>query len=221
MPPEGADGKFLHRTEGVLELHAGPHGPRRPVACFDECGKGLHGHVAGPPPPPGHPAKEGYGRTRHGAAGLLVAVGPSAGKRQATATDRRTIPDFAARTKRLCDVPYPAAAVIRAASGDLNTHVFGSPFAASPPDEAWRPARRLEFHYTPKHASWLNVAECELSVLSRQCSNRRLSDKGKLSAEVAAWVADRNRAKSRLVRSFRVADARRKLSHLYPKELQR
>lgn len=208
--------------EDVLELYAEPYDAARPVVCFDECSKELHGHVADPiPASPGHPAKEDYEYVRHGTANLFVIVEPLAGTRQVTVTDRRTIPDFAAQMKYLCDVLYPAAAVIRVVLDNLNTHTLGSLFATYPPEEAWRLARRLEFHYTPKHASWLNMAECELSVLSRQCLNRRVPNKDELAVEVAAWVAERNRIEAKIVWTFRVADARRKLDFLYPKELVR
>ena len=104
---------------------------------------------------------------------------------------------------------------------NTHTHTLGSLFATYPPEEARRLARRLEFHYTPKHASWLNMAECELSVLSQQCPNRRVTSRERLAAEVAAWVAERNRVRAKIVWTFRVADARRKLDFLYPKELVR
>ena len=208
--------------EDVLELYAEPLDPSRPVVCFDECSKELHGHVADPiPASPGHPAKEDYEYVRNGTANLFVIVEPLAGLRRVTVTDRRTIPDFAAQMKYLCDVLYPAAAVIRVVLDNLNTHTLGSLFATYPPEEAWRLARRLEFHYTPKHASWLNMAECELSVLARQCLNRRVPNKDELTVEVAAWVAERNRVNAKIVWTFRVADARRKLDFLYPKELVR
>jgi hypothetical protein len=203
--------------EDVLELYAEPYDPARPVVCFDEASKELRGDVAPPvPPAPGSPAKQDYEYTRHGTANLFVIVEPLAGRRRVTVTDRRTIPDFAAQMKMLCDEMYPEAQVIRVVLDNLNTHALGSLFAAYPPDEAWRLARRLEFHFTPKHASWLNMAECELSVLSRQCLDRRLSSKEAVAAEVGPWEEARNRAGVRLVWSFRVADARRKLDHLYP-----
>jgi DDE superfamily endonuclease len=205
--------------EDVLELYAEPHDPARPVVCFDEASKELRGDVAEPvPPAPGSPAKQDYEYTRHGTANLFVIVEPLAGRRHITVTDRRTIPDFAAQMKHLCDEMYPEATTIRVVLDDLNTHAFGSLFATYAPGEAWRLARRLEFHFTPKHASWLNMAECELSVLSRQCLDRRLSSKGAVAAEVGPWEAERNRAGVRLVWSFRVADARRKLAHLYPQD---
>jgi transposase len=203
--------------EDVLGLYAEPHDPARPVVCFDEASKELRGEVAEPvPPAPGRAAKHDYEYTRHGTANLFVIVEPLAGRRHVTVTDRRTIPDFAAQMKRLCDELYPGATTIRLVLDNLNTHAIGSLFATYPPDEAWRLARRLEFHYTPKHASWLNMAELELSVLARQCLDRRLASKEAVAAEVEPWEAERNRAGVRLEWSFRVADARRKLDHLYP-----
>jgi hypothetical protein len=208
--------------EDVLELYAEPHDSQRPVVCFDECSKELHGQVTEPMlPAPGHPAKEDYEYTRHGTANLFVVVDPLAGTRHVTVTERRTIPDFAAQMKHLCDVLYPDAVVIRVVLDNLNTHAFGSLFATYPPDEAWRLRRRLEFHYTPKHASWLNMAECELSVLAGQCLGRRIDSREKLATEVAAWQAARNKAGAKINWTFRVADARKKLAFLYPKELVR
>ena len=207
----------MYRMEDVLELYAEPYDPARPVVCFDECSKELHGHVTEPLPcSPGHPAKEDYEYKRNGTANLFVVVEPLAGTRHVAVTDRRAIPDFAAQMKHLCDELYPDADVIRVVLDNLNTHAFGSLFTTFGPEEGWRLRRRLEFHYTPKHASWLNMAECELSVLSRQCLNGRLPTKERLAKEVAAWVADRNRAGTKLHWTFRVADARKKLSFLYP-----
>ncbi len=203
--------------EDVLELYAEPHAPDRPVVCFDECSKELRGQVADPvPAAPGRPAREDYEYTRHGTANLFVITEPLAGRREVAVTDRRAIPDFAAQMKRPCDELYPDAVVIRVVLDNLNTHAYGSLFAAYPPDEAWRLRRKLEFHYTPKHASWLNMAECELSVLSRQCLSRRIADPDRLKAEVKAWVATRNAARAKINWTFRVADARKKLAHLYP-----
>jgi hypothetical protein len=203
--------------EDVLGLYAEPYDPARPVVGFDEASKELRGDVAEPvPPAPGSPAKQDYEYTRHGTANLFVIVEPLAGRRHVTVTERRAIPDFAAQMRYLCDEMYPEAEVIRVVLDNLNTHALGSIFATYPPEEAWRLARRLEFHFTPKHASWLNIAECELSVLSRQCLDRRLSSREAVEAEVGPWQEERNRAGVRLVWSFRVADARRKLDHLYP-----
>jgi hypothetical protein len=203
--------------EDVLELYAEPYDPARPVVCFDEASKELRGEVAEPvPPAPGRPAKHDYEYTRHGTANLFVIVEPLAGVRRVTVTERRTIPDFAAQMKVLCDAIYPEATTIRVVLDNLNTHALGSLFATYPPEEAWRLARRLEFHFTPKHASWLNMAECELSVLARQCLGRRLASREAVEAEVGPWEAERNRVGVKLIWSFRVADARRKLDHLYP-----
>jgi hypothetical protein len=205
--------------EDVLELYAEPRDPARPVVCFDEASKELRGEVAEPvPPAPGRPAKHDYEYTRHGTANLFVAVEPLAGTRRVTVTDRRATADFAAQMKMLCDEMYPEATTIRVVLDNLNTHAIGSLFATYPPEEAWRLKRRLEFHHTPKHASWLNMAELELSVLSRQCLDRRLASKEAVAAEVAPWEEARNRAGVRLEWSFRVADARRKLAHLYPQD---
>ena len=208
--------------EDVLELYAEPYDPARPVVCFDEASKELRGDVATPvPPSPGMSAKQDYEYTRHGTANLFVIVEPPAGRRHVTVTDRRTIPDFAARMKHLRDEMYPEAEVIRVVLDNLNTHKLGSLYATYPPDEARRLTRRLEFHFTPKHASWLNMAECELSVLGRQCLDRRLPSKEAVAGEITPWEADRNRAEVKLKWSFRVADARRKLAHLYPYNLLR
>ena len=202
--------------------YAEPYDADRPAVCFDECGKELHGQVAEPVPvAPGRPAKEDSERVRHGTANLFPIAEPLAGRRRVTVRARRTIPDFAARMKYRCDRVCPDAAVIRVALDDPNTHTPGSPFASFPPDEARRLARRLESHDTPKPASWLNAAECALRVLAGQCLGRRIPTGEQLAAEVAAWVARRNAEKARIVWAVRVADARRKLDFLYPKEFPR
>ena len=205
--------------EDVLERYAEAYDPARPVVCFDECSKELRGHVADPAPPaPGVPGKGDGEYTRHGTADLFVAVGPLAGVRRVTVTGRRAIPDFAAQMRRLCDEWYPDAAVIRVALDNLNTHAVGSLFATYPPDEAWRLARRLAFHFTPKHASGLHMAACELRVLARPCLARRRPCRDELAAEVAAGAANRNAATARINWTFRVADARTKLDHLHPQK---
>jgi hypothetical protein len=208
--------------ENVLELYAEPYDPLRPVVCFDEASKVLHDHVTEPRPvAPGKPAKEDYEYTRQGTANLFIIVEPLAGWREVTVTERRTIPDFAAQMKYLCEDLYPNATTIRVVLDNLNTHTLGSLFSTFAPDEAWQLAKRLEFHYSPKHASWLNMAECELSVLSRQCLNRRLATRPQMASEVAAWVASRNAQQTKINWTFRVADARTKLDFLYPKEFLR
>jgi len=208
--------------EDVLELYAEPYDPARPVVCFDEASKELHGQVAEPvPAEPGRTAKEDYEYTREGTANLFIAVEPLAGRREVTVTERRTAADFADQMRRLCDEWYPEAVTIRVVLDNLNTHSPASLFAAFPPEEAWRLLRRLEFHYTPKRASWLNMAEMELSVLARQCLDRRIESREVLAHEVAAWEAERNRLRVAIEWCFRVADARRKLAHLYPQETLR
>ena len=205
--------------EDVLNLYAQPYDPKRPLVCFDEARKELHGQPRPPvPAAPGRPARQDYEYSREGTANLFLFVEPLAGRRRVSVTEHRAGADFAHQMKHLCDVQCPEAEVIRVVLDNLNTHGPGSLFAAFDPEEAWRLVRRLEFHFTPKHASWLNMAECELSVLSRQCLGRRLRSKEAVSAEVGPWEAERNRVGVRLVWSFRVADARRKLAHLYPQD---
>src|SRR5262245_31643399 len=195
--------------EDVLELYAEPYDPARPVVCFDEASKELRGQVAEPvPAEPGRAAREDYEYTRQGTANLFIAVEPLAGRRHVAVTERRTAADFAAQMRRLCDERYPEATVIRVVLDNLNTQGPASLFGAFPPEEAWRLLRRLEFHHTPKHASWLNMAEMELSVLARQCLARRIECREELAHEVAAWEAERNRLRVAIEWSFRVADAR-------------
>ena len=214
-------GEFIWKMEDVLELYAVPYDPRRPVVGFDEARKELHGEARPPEPArPGRPARVDYEYTRHGTANLFVVVEPLAGRRPLTVTGRRAGPDFAEQMRRLCDEWYPEAEVIRVVLDNLNTHGPGSLFAAFAPEEAWRLVRRLEFHYTPTHASWLNVAELELSVLARQCLGRRIGDIAALAREVEAWERDRNEAGVKIEWCFRAADARVKLAHLYPHGLQ-
>jgi len=138
------------------------------------------------PAAPGRPARVDYEYVRNGTANLFVVVDPTAGRRHVTVTERRTKADFAAQMKHLCDVLYPDAAVIRVVLDNLNTHTAGALYEAFAPAEARRLAAKLEFHYTPKHASWLNMAELELSVLARQCLNRRIPDADTLAGEVKA-----------------------------------
>ena len=203
--------------EDVLELYAEPYDPARPVVCFDEASKELRGQVAEPvPAEPGRTAKEDYEYTREGTANVFIAVEPLAGRREVAVTERRTAADFADQMRRMCDEWYPEGAVIRVVLDNLNTHSPASLFGTFPPEEAWRLLRRLEFHYTPKHASWLTMAEMELSVLARQCLDRRIATLGELRAEVQAWTQKRNADGSRVEWRFTTADARIKLRHLYP-----
>ena len=181
--------------EDVLELYAEPYDPARPVVCFDEVSKELHGEARPPlPARPGDVAREDCEYTREGTANVFLAVEPLAGRRHLAVTERRARADFAGQMKRLCDELYPEADVIRVVLDNLNTHGPASLYAAFAPEEARRLTRRLEFHHTPVHASWLNMAELEFSVLARQCLGRRIATREELAREVASWEAGRNAA---------------------------
>ena len=203
--------------EDVLEVYTRPHDPARPLVCLDETSKQLLADARAPEPvAPGRPRREDYEYRRGGTANLFVACEPLRGWRSVRVTERRTRADFAHTIRELVDVHHRNAERIVLVMDNLNTHTPGSLYEAFPPAEAKRLADRLEIHYTPKHGSWLNVAEIELSVLARQCLNRRLPDRAALEREVAAWVADRNAARSGVDWRFTTADARIKLKHLYP-----
>jgi len=202
--------------EDVLDLYAEPYDPRHPVVCFDEKPLQLLEETRLPRPvAPGQPALVDYEYRRKGTANLFLAVEPLAGWRQVTATERRTKLDFAGQLQELSE-RYADAERIRIVLDNLNTHTPASLYEAFPPEEARRLVRRFEFHYTPKHGSWLNMAEAELSVLSKQCLDRRLPDLGRVGRETTAWTASRNRDRVKIHWRFTVHDARRKLSHLYP-----
>lgn len=203
--------------EDVLDLYAEPYNPERPVVCFDEKPLQLLEETRVPlPPKPGQPARVDYEYRRKGTANLFMAVEPLAGWRAVSVTERRTKLDFAAELKRLVDEHYPTAKVIRVVMDNLNTHTPASLYEAFSADEARRIARRLELHFTPKHGSWLNMAEAELSVLSRQCLNRRIGDLELLGKEVAAWSGKRNEERVHIQWRFTTTAARDKLKHLYP-----
>jgi len=202
--------------EDVLDLYAEPYDPKHPVVCFDEKPIQLLEETRLPRPvAPGQPALVDYEYRRKGTANLFIAVEPLAGWRQVTATERRTKLDFAAELKRLSE-RYPDAERVRVVLDNLSTHTPASLYEAFPPEEARHLVRRLEFHYTPRHGSWLNMAEAELSVLSKQCLDRRIGDLGRLAQATAAWTARRNYDRVTIDWRFTVRDARRKLSHLYP-----
>ena len=203
--------------EDVLEVYHRPADPARPVVCVDEAGKQLVGDVREPlPVRVGSPAKEDPEYERRGTANLFMAFEPLGGRRSVEVTDRRTAVDFAHFVKRLLDESYPDAERVVLVTDNLNTHCAGSLYEAFPPEEARRLAERIEWHYTPRHGSWLNMAEIELSVLARQCLDRRIPDRGTLAREVAAWQAARNNEATRADWQFTTADARVRLKKLYP-----
>lgn len=205
--------------EDVLDLYAEPYDPARPVVCLDERPLVLRDHVRPSlPPAPGRPAREDYEYKRCGTGCLALAFEPHRGRRHAWVGERRTALDFAGWLKELSDVHYPAAELIRLVVDNLNTHGPGALYEAFPPAEARRLAQRFEWHYTPKHGSWLNMVEIELSVLADQCLDRRLPTLGAVGAEVQAWEAARNAAGATVTWRFATADARTKLHRLYPRQ---
>ena len=203
--------------EEVLDVYALPHDPEEPVICFDELSRQLLDHVLEPlPMEPGKPKRVDYEYERKGTANLFLSFQPSTGWRHVEVTERRTKGDFAEQMKQLVDVHFPHARLLHVVLDNLNTHIFASLYEVFPPEEAQRIRKRLVFHYTPKHGSWLKQAEIELSVLSRQCLNRRIPDRNTLSREVAVWEERRNQAKAKINWLFNVGDARIKLKRLYP-----
>jgi hypothetical protein len=203
--------------EQVLEVYARPDDPRRPQVCFDEASKELHADAHPPQPAaPGRAAREDCRYERQGTANLFMLVCPRRGWRAVTVTERRTKVDFAHQMKELVDVHFPDADVVTVVQDNLNTHTKGALYEAFPAAEAKRIADRLEFVSTPTHASWLNMAECEWSVLQRQCLGRRIATADELRQQVGAWVQARNAARVMIHWTFRLPDARIKLAHLYP-----
>jgi hypothetical protein len=203
--------------EDVLEVYQRDFDPRRPQVCLDEASKQLVGEVVQPlPPEPGQPARFDYEYERQGTANLFVVTEPLVGQRWLRVTDRRTAVDFAHVVRWLLDELYPRADKVVLVMDNLNTHKPASLYEAFAPAEARRLAERLEIHYTPKHGSWLNVAEIELSILARQCLGRRIADKEELAREVAAWQRQRNKAHGTVDWQFTTQDARTKLKRLYP-----
>lgn len=203
--------------EDVLDVYIRPYNPRRPQVCLDETSRQLLGDVTPPLAPAlGRPAREDYEYTRQGVCNLFMLAEPLRGWRHVVVSDRRTRLDFARCIQELADVHYPDAERIVLVLDNLNTHTPASLYEAFPPAEAKRLADKLEIHYTPKHGSWLNMAEIELGVLAGQCLDRRLPDRASLEREVAAWQAARNAATTTIRWRFTTADARIKLRHLYP-----
>lgn len=203
--------------EDVLEGYAEPYDPRRPKVNFDETHKQLVKETRRPlPAQAGQPQRFAYEYERNGTRNLFLFVEPQAGRRHVHVTEHRTKLDFAHAMQWLVDQGYPEADVIRVVLDNLNTHTIASLYEAFEPAEARRIARKLEFHYPPKHGSWLNMAEIEWSILQHQCLDRRLPDADTLKREIAAWEPQRNMEQATIDWRFSVTDARKKLERLYP-----
>jgi hypothetical protein len=203
--------------EDILDVYERPYDSARPVVCLDETSRQLLAEVRPPQPlTPGHPARHDPEYARGGVANVFLVAEPLRGWRAVRVSEQRTRLDFAACVKDLVDVHFPGAERIVLVLDQLNTHSPASLYAAFPPAEAKRLAAKLEVHHTPKHGSWLNMAELELAVLQRQCLARRLPDRGAMAREAAAWADRRNAAHAVVNWRFTTADARIKLKRLYP-----
>jgi hypothetical protein len=203
--------------EDILDLYAEPYDRQYPLVCFDEK---LHQLVSDTrqalPVRPGQPLRYDYEYRREGTCNLFMCVEPLGGWRHVEITDRRTAQDFAQCMKDLVDVHFPEATLISVILDNLNTHTPAALYATFPPAEACRILRKLDLHYTPKHGSWLNMAEIELAVLATQCLDQRLGNQDAVRRTIAAWETRRNAAKALVNWQFTTAKARRKLKKLYP-----
>jgi hypothetical protein len=216
IPPE-ANAEFVCAMEDVLELYHEPYDPMRPVVCFDEGTKQLIGETrAALAMAPGEPLRYDYEYERHGTCNLFMFFAPLSAWRHVEVTDRRTLIDYAHCMKDLVDVYFPDAEIVRVVQDNLSTHKPAALYEAFEPVEARRILERLEFHFTPKHGSWLNMAEIELNVINSQCLDRRIAEKETLITEVAAWEHQRNQHAATANWQFTTADARIKLRKLYP-----
>ena len=203
--------------EDVIATYQLPYDPQYPVVCFDEACKQLFGEVRPPQAAePGRPARQDYEYERKGVCHQLVLCEPLTGWRHVRVTERRTRKDYAECLRELVDVRYPDAKKIRLVQDNLNTHDGASLYEAFTPENARRILDKLDFHYTPKHGSWLNLAESEISIMNSQCLDRRLESVAEVAQQVAPWEEARNAQKIRVHWTFTVAAARRKLKKLYP-----
>ena len=210
-------GEFVAAMEDVLDLYAEPYDPDRPVVCFDETSTQLLAEVRKPlPPQPGRPWRQDYEYRRGGTRNIFLTCEPLAGWRHLAITERRTMQDFAHQMQWLVDEAYPDATVVRVVLDNLNTHRMASLYETFPAAEARRIVKRLEFHHTPKHASWLNMAEIEFSALSRACLKGRNPDADALQRQITAYETERNAAGVTINWRFSAQDARSKLHRLYP-----
>jgi transposase len=216
IPPQES-AEFVYRMEDVLALYHEPYDPLYPVVCFDETSKQLIKETRLPlPAQSGQVQRYDYEYERNGVRNLFLFFEPLAGQRHLKITERRTKKDWAECMKYLVDVLYPDAKKIRVVLDNLNTHNPAALYELFPPAEAKRILDKLEFHYTPKHGSWLNMAEIEFSVLTRQCLDRRIPDGDTLCLEASAWESDRNTNATKVNWQFTTEDARIKLERLYP-----
>lgn len=204
--------------EDIIAVYELPYDPDYPVVCMDETCKQLIGDVHEPIAcAPGRPVRVDHEYARNGVAEIFLEVEPLTGRRHVAATEHRTKEDWAWWIKGMLDARYPNAIQIRLVLDNLNTHCPASLYETFPPTEARRMAQRLDIHYTPKHGSWLNMAEIELSARNGQCLNRRIPDLATMQTQIAAWESDRNNRQSKINWRFSTAQARTKLKHLYPK----
>lgn len=217
--------KFVAKMEDVLSVYERPYDPEYPVVCIDEQHKELRGHTQGrapiaPRPSPNkdeaRDSREDYGYKRGGMANLFMVCEPLRGWRRVAVTERRCAQDFAHQLKKMVDQDYPDAHKVVLITDNLNTHTMWSLYQTFSPEEARRILDKIEWHYTPEHGSWLNMAEIELSVLQRQCLNRRISDVPTLQHELTAWQQQRNSEDAVINWQFTTPDARIKLKSLYP-----
>ena len=216
IPPK-ANAAFVAQMEDVLDVYVRPLDPKRPQVCFDESSKQHLKEVRTPlPGEPGQPARYDTEYERNGVSNLFMFFSPLLNWRHVKVTNHRKACDWAECMREVVDVHFPGAERITVVLDNLNTHTPAALYAAFEPAEAKRIWDKLEFHYTPKHGSWLNMAEIELSVLSRQCLDRRIPDQETLKTEVAAWETERNTSGATVMWRFTTADARIKLKHLYP-----
>jgi hypothetical protein len=215
--PSPADPDYVWHLEDVLDVYQRPYDPCRPLICMDETSKQLLGEIRKPlPTVPGHAARYDAEYVRHGVANLFIFNEPLVGRRHVRVRDQRTQQDWAWVMRELIEETYADADRIVLVMDNLNTHTPASFYATFPPDVAKRLTDRLEIHYTPKHGSWLNMAEIELGILSKQCLDRRIPHRERLRTEVAAWESERNNAHRKINWQFTTKDARIKLRSLYP-----
>lgn len=202
--------------EHLLDLYAHPYDPARPLLCLDERPCQLLGEVIGPwPLASGKPRRHDYHYTRHGVCTVFIAFEPATGFRMVQVRTQRTKADYTAFLQQIA-AQYPQAAVIRVVQDNLNTHTPGAFYAAVPPADAWALAQRFEMHYTPPHASWLNMAELELAILATQCLDRRIPDQERLAQEAYAWAGRRNAQHATVHWQFTIAQARQTFQRFYP-----